>query len=166
MAETVHLFLKANDVAIQGDSTQTSEGRADSIECISYEQEAITAREGGSAQATGRRQYKPLMIRKRIDKSSPLLAKALCENQVIDATFKFYRPRPGGDGTTENFYNVAIKKGRLASLKQVSPDCLAPALSPLSDAPPLEEVGFVFHSIEWTYLDGGIQHEDTWDSPR
>lgn len=163
MAETVHLFLKSNGVEIKGDSTQVSEGRKDSIECLSYVQEAITAREGGSALATGRRQYQPLVIRKRIDKASPLLAKALCENQEIEATFKFYRPRQVGDGTTENFYNVTIKKGRLASLKQVSPDCLMPAQS---SEPPTEEVSFVFHSIEWTFLDGGVQHEDTWDSPR
>ena len=29
----------------------------------------ITAREAGSGMATGRRQYQPLLIRKRIDKS-------------------------------------------------------------------------------------------------
>ena len=38
-------------------------------------------------------------ILKRIDKSSPQLANALCANQVIDATFKFFRPNPTGDGT-------------------------------------------------------------------
>ena len=38
MAETVHLFLKANGTDIKGESTQTSLGRADSIECVYYEQ--------------------------------------------------------------------------------------------------------------------------------
>ena len=72
MAETVHLYLKANGQAINGDSTQHSLGRENSIECIFYEQKVLTAREAGSGMATGRRQYEPIVIRKRIDKSKPL----------------------------------------------------------------------------------------------
>jgi type VI secretion system secreted protein Hcp len=152
MAETVHLYLKANGTDIKGESTQTSLGRQDS-----------TAREAGSGIATGRRQYEPLLIRKRLDKSSPLLAKALTENQVIDATFKFFRPNPTGDGTTEQFYTVTLKKGRIASLMQIVPDTIVPATSV---DPVLEEVTFVFHTISWTYTNGGVTHEDTWDAQR
>jgi type VI secretion system secreted protein Hcp len=166
MAEAVHLFLKANGVEIKGDSTLQSGGRAGSIECVAYEQSATTAREPGTQTATGRRQYHPLVIRKRIDRSSPLLWKALCENQEIEATFKFYRPHAGNDGTTENFYNVVIKNALLASLKQSSPDCLANGESPMAGEPPTEEVGFVFDTIEWTFVDGGIQHEDSWGNNR
>lgn len=162
MAEFVHLFLKASGSDIKGDSTQKSEGRDDSIECLSYVQEVVTSREEGTAVATGRRQFRPIVIRKRIDKASPLLSKALTENQELEGEFKFYRPQPTGDGTTENFYNVTIKRARLSSIKQVSPE----ATGPLSFSPPIEEVGFVFHTIKQTYVDGGIEHEDTWDSPR
>lgn len=41
-----------------------------------------STREAGSGIATGRRQYQPLLIRKRIDKSTPLLMKALCESSL------------------------------------------------------------------------------------
>jgi type VI secretion system secreted protein Hcp len=163
MAETVHLFLKANGSDVQGESTQTSLERANSIECVYFSSSVKTARETGSGMATGRRQYTPIVIRKRIDKSTPLLAKALVENHVIDGVFKFFRPNPTGDGTTEQYYTVEIKKGRLASFEQVSPDCLDPASS---NAPPLEEVAFVFHTISWTYTNGGVTHEDTWDASR
>jgi type VI secretion system secreted protein Hcp len=163
MAETVHLFLKANGTDIKGDPTQTSLGRADSIECVYFEQSVITAREAGSSLATGRRQYQPLLIRKRIDKASPLLMKALCDNTVIEGVFKFYRPNPTGDGTTEQFYTVAIKKARIASIKLVVPDTIVPASS---TEPPLEEVAFVFHTIGWTYTNGGVTHEDTWDQQK
>jgi type VI secretion system secreted protein Hcp len=163
MAETVHLFLKANGTDIQGESTQTSLGRENSIECVYYEQSVITAREAGSGLATGRRQYPPLMIRKRIDKSSPLLMKALVENTAIEATFKFYRPNPNGDGTTEQFYTVGIKQGRIASIKQFVPDAMQPATS---TEPPMEEVSFVFHTIGWTITNGGVTHEDVWSANR
>ena len=160
MAETVHLYLKANGTDIQGESTQTSLGRENSIECLYFESEVLTAREAGSGMATGRRQYKPLIIRKRIDKATPLLAKALCRNESVDAVFKFFRPNPAGDGTTEQFYTIEIKKGRIASLKQWSPDSFETAAS---NMPEVEEWGIVFHTIKWAYTNGGAEHEDTWD---
>lgn len=163
MAETVHLYLKANGTDIKGESTQVSLGRADSIECVQYTQSVITAREAGSGLATGRRQYEPLTIVKRIDKASPLLMKALCENQAIEAVFKFFRPNPTGDGTTEQFYTVGFKKGRINSIKQRVPATMEPATS---THPPMEEISFVFHTISWTYTNGGVTHEDTWDTQR
>jgi type VI secretion system secreted protein Hcp len=163
MAETVHLYLKANGTDIKGDSTQTSLGRGDSIECLYYEQAILTAREAGSGMATGRRQYQPLVVRKRIDKSSPLILKAMVENTNVEGSFKFFRPNPTGDGTTEQFYTVVIKQGRVASVKQMNPDALIPASS---TEPALEEVSFVFHTISWTYTNGGVTHEDTWSNQR
>ncbi len=163
MAEAVALFLKANGSDVAGENTQTSLGRENSIECLTFEQAANTAREAGSGMATGRRQYAPLKILKRIDKSSPLLWKALTENQVVEGTFKFYRPNPTGDGTTEQFYSVAIKQGRIASLREFVPNTIVPASS---TEPPLEEVSFVFHTISWTYSNGGVTHEDTWSNQR
>lgn len=159
MAETVHLFLKASGSDIKGESSQSSLGRADSIECVYFEQAAKSAREAASGLATGRRQYDPIVIHKRIDKATPLLAKALVNNEGVEGTFKFYRPNPKGDGTTQQFFSVAIKGGRVFSQKLLVPNTLDPELV---NEPPLEEVGFVFHTINWTYTDGGISHEDTW----
>ena len=161
MAETVHLYLKTNGTAVQGDSTQTSLGRENSIECVFFESGVITSREAGSGLATGRRQYQPLLIRKRIDKSTPMIAKALCENQAIEGIFKFFRPNPTGDGTTEQFFTVEITKGRIASQRMWIPDAIVPARV---SEPPQEEVAFVFHTIKWTYTNGGVEHQDTWDA--
>lgn len=160
MAETVHLYLKANGNDIKGESTQKSLGRADSIECIYYEQGVQTAREAATGHVTGRRQYTPLRIVKRIDKASPLLMKALTENQNIDAMFKFFRPNPAGDGTTEQFFTVKLKKGNIASVRQFIPSTITPQSS---GDPPQEEITFVFKDITWTYTNGGIEHQDSWE---
>src|SRR5688572_11856288 len=100
MAETVHLYLNCNGAPVKGGSTQKSLGRADSIECLSFIDSVRTAGEHGEAIGTGRRTYEPIKIRKRIDQSSPLLARALCTNEVAEGVFKFFRPNPKGDGTT------------------------------------------------------------------
>jgi type VI secretion system secreted protein Hcp len=163
MAETVHLYLKANGADIKGESIQSSLGRKDSIECVFYEQAVSTAREAGSGMATGRRRYEPIRIHKRIDKSTPLIYKAMAENQKVDGVFKFFRPNPTGDGTTEQFYSVEIKDGRISSVKNWVPDCIDPVSSSM---PPMEEVQFVFHTIIWTYTNGGITHQDSWSENR
>src|SRR5690606_25931769 len=146
MAETVHLFLKSNGSAVTGDSSVSSLGRDGSIECLSFIDSVRTAREAGSGLATGRRAFDPLVIRKRIDQSSPILARALCNNEVIEGEFRFYRPSPAGDGTTEHFFTVSISDGRLSHIRRISPDVVDPAKA---IEPPTEEVGFLFHTIRW-----------------
>src|SRR5687768_8803857 len=112
MAESIHLYLKANGQDIQGESTQFSVGRENSIECVEFKDSVRTAREHGSRAAVGRRVHEPLMIVKRIDKSTPLLAKALCRNEALVGEFKFFRPNPAGDGTTEQFFTIKIEGAR------------------------------------------------------
>jgi type VI secretion system secreted protein Hcp len=159
MAETVHLYLKANGSDIKGESTQTSLGREGSIECLFFQDSVRTAREKGSGMATGRRTYEPIVLRKRIDKASPLLAKALCNNEVVEGTFKFFRPSPTGDGTTQQFFTIEFAEGRVAGINRISPDTIDPASAV---EPPTEEISFVFHTITWTYEDGGVTHTDNW----
>ncbi len=157
--DPVYLFAKANGQDIHGDSTQTSLGRQDAIECLSFNLSVITARETGSGQATGRRQWQPISCVKRIDKASPYLFMALIENKNIDAMFKFYRPNPSGDGTTQQFYTVEIHDGRIATLSQLRPD-----LSAGSTLPPMEELTLVFQEITGTYQQGGITWSDDWNT--
>jgi type VI secretion system secreted protein Hcp len=159
MAQSVSLFLKSNGADIQGESTMSSMGRENSIECLYFEQSVQTAREKGTGMATGRRQYDPLMVRKRIDKSTPLLWKSLVQNEVIEGIFKFYRPNPLGDGTTQHFFTIEIGGGRIASIKDYVQDVIVPATA---NDPPLEEVSFLFSDITWTIEDGGITHNDSW----
>ena len=159
MAQTVHLWLKANGADVQGDSTITSMERENTIECVYFESSVRTGREAGSGASTGRRSYEPIVFRKRIDKSTPLLYKALANNEVIEGTFKFYRPSPSGDGTSEQFYTIEFSNGRVASFKAVSPDSIDPASA---THPPLEEISIMFETISWTYEPSGVMHQDSW----
>jgi len=161
MAETVHLTLKSNGQEIQGESTQRDLGRENSIECLFFKDSVRTARELGSRAAVGRRVHEPLEIVKRIDKSSPLLAKALCRNEKIEGTFKFFRPNPAGDGTTEHFFTVEITDGRVDSIERLSPNAHDPASS---KAPPMETVRFVYHTIRWVYEISGAEYVDSWSN--
>ncbi|WP_426753324.1 type VI secretion system tube protein TssD [Myxococcus sp. Y35] len=163
MAESVHLVLKTKGQTIEGESTQTSLGRENTIECVSYSQKVFTAREAGSGLAVGRRQHDGIEVVKRIDKSSPLLMKALCDNEALEGEFKFFRPDPTGDGTTQQFYTVRIKQARITAIEQKVPNSIQPAST---NEPPLEVIRFMFHSINWEYTPSGVSHEDTWNAQR
>ncbi len=157
-ARIVDLYLKANGSMIQGESSRG--GDDGPIECVYFQSSLTTTTNTKTGQQTGRRQHEPIVIRKRIDKSTPLIAKALCNNEVIDAEFKFFRPN--SDGQDENFYTIEIGTGRIASFRELSPDNQAAVNGEFASILPMEEVSFVFHTITWTYTNGGIEHMDTW----
>ena len=149
----VYLFLRVNGAPVAGESPETSLGRQDAIECLHYRSAVARPSAAGSGVASGRRTYEPLVVWKRIDKSSPLLARALAQNQVVDGVFKFFRQNPI-DGNTEHYYTTEISQGRISAITQF----LGEGTHMLE---PFEEVAFVFNQIEWTYEPGGAAYSDT-----
>jgi type VI secretion system Hcp family effector len=163
MAETISLVIYSNGTdpsdIIHGDCTVSALDRADTIEVLSFEQQLLVPFDRATLQATGRRIYAPLKFSKRLDKSTPLLRKACTENQVMVGTFNWYRPTAAADGTTEKFFTLAFTGGRITKCTLRLPDTLLPDTRGL---PPLEDIELSFVTINWTWLTGGITHEDTW----
>lgn len=149
-AETVHLTLTMNGEVIRGDSTQTSLGRENTIECTSYESEFFRPTSGEVTV------HRPIKIVKRIDRATPLLAQACDRNDTGRGIFRFYRPNPAGDGTTQQFYTVTIEGARLTSQRILVPSVFNPATA---NTPPLEEITFTYTSVTITFEDGGITTE-------
>ena len=152
----IALFLRANGQEIRGDSPISSLGRENSINVISYTQSGSAPRDAASGQASGRRVYEPIRFRKAIDRSSPLLARAMAQNQEIEATFRFYRANPIGDGTTEQFYTVRTTDAAIASVRTAYSE----------DGQLVEEVQIAIQNIQWTFENGGISFEDSLFSDR
>lgn len=161
MADPIALTLTSNDVPIPGDSTVTSLGRADTIEVLSLEQQLYSAFDRATLVPTGRRLYAPIRFSKRIDRASPLLRKALTTNEVVAGAFRWYRPSPAGDGTTEQFFTIEFSGGRVTQCKLRLPDVLDPAQASLA---PMEDIELTFSEITWTYTNGGIEHTDQWNN--
>jgi type VI secretion system secreted protein Hcp len=132
--------------------------REGSIEAFKLEYMVKTHIEA-SGMATGERSHGPVTITKRIDQSSPILHQALCNNEELEVTIKFYRPNPIGDGTTEHFYTIRLRQGRISSIRTISPSTVDQITESL---PAMEEVSFVFGAITWIYESGGIEFEDEW----
>jgi type VI secretion system secreted protein Hcp len=162
MADTVHLKMKgAKQGDFKGDSSQTSLGRADSIECFSFQMGVNSAYDLATGQATGRRQWERLTVRKHYDRTSPMLMQALTNNEQVDGKFTFFRPHPTGDGTMQQFFSVEFARGRVVGWRQVVPDTDDPANK---DEHPYEEVSFVFGKIIVSNEAASTQATDDWTS--
>ncbi len=161
MALAVHLFMKANGSDVHGESTITSMERADSIECIAYHDHVTTQRQGGTGAATGRRVHDPIVFTKRLDKATPLLFKALCNAEDMEGEFRFYRPTPSGDGSTEHFQSVNFTGGRITDIKREIHNVLDPGSV---NTPALETVHLMFSTIEVLYQPTGVGHQDEWSN--
>ena len=154
--QTVHLNLLIQGNKVDGDSTKASMDRADTIECHSFFYELSSPREMATGRLTGRRQHSPVTIVKPVDRSTPLLLKALCQNEVVNrADFRFFRPSPGGSGAEEHYYTVLLENGFVSEIREEG------HTGPESGQM-MERVSFVFRDITWTYEIGGATHKDSW----
>lgn len=158
MAQPVHLRLEIDGNSVDGESSIGSMEREGTIECSSFKYSVFTPFDGG--RMTGKRQHNPVEITKRIDKSTPLLFKALCQNDPVTmAEFRFFRPATGRtSGGEQHFFTVLLENGYISRISQVSEDAMGGENAP----PMMEEVAFVFQDITWTYEIGGATHKDSW----
>lgn len=158
MAQTIALFLKLSGNDVQGDNPQTTGGRANSIEVLSWSW-AAEAPLSASGLAAGQRIMGEVKFVQRIDKSTPLLFKGFTNNEVALGLFKFYRPNPTGDGTTEQFFTFLGEQGKITSLNNWLPDAINPATA---NMPPLVQFTMRFNKVTQTYENGGITN--AWDT--
>ncbi len=114
-------------------------------------------RDSASGQATGRRTYEPIRFTKRIDKSSPMLAKAFETKEVLPSVTMFLFRDMGG-GMVEVFAEVTLSDCMIHAYGKATPKLMEKAVngrvqssSGDADDRPTEEVAFSYSKIEWNY---------------
>ncbi len=100
--------------------------------------------------------HQPLTFKKPIDKSSPLLAFAISNNEKMDAVFEAYRTDKSG--TQSLFYRIKLIKATIADLSLVSPNSLTH-----NDAQPIESVSLKYESITWEHVSAGTSSYSLWE---
>lgn len=140
---------------IRGGATQ--KGREGQIAVTAVDHTVQTPVDAASGMATGKRQHKPFVITKDVDRSSPLLHTALAQNEVLtDVVIRFYAA--ARTGAEAQYYTVTLKNARIASIQHVMDDNSDPAKA---KRPAYERVAFTYESITWTFTDGGVTSTDT-----
>ena len=137
---------------IKGSVTQ--KGREGAIMVIAVSHEIVSPRDAASGLPTGKRQHKPFVITKEIDKSTPLLYQALVNNENIPE-FEL-TVFPSNDKLAKAAaYTVKLTNANIASINLVT----------TPDGKDAMQVSFTYQKIEWTWVDGGITAQDDWETP-
>lgn len=101
----------------------------------------------GGGLGSSRVSFDGLVIRKSIDKASPLIFKALAERQRIkDAGVHLFRDPPGGGKTSEHFFTVSLGDVYIARQVLIDPE------GNESGGIPYEEVTLSANSIEYNHI--------------
>lgn len=146
---------------IKGSVTQ--KGRENTIMIIAVSHEIVSPRDIATGQATGKRMHKPFVITKELDKSTPLLYKALVTNENLsEFNLDFWQPNvtaSGGAGVEKQHYSVKLTNAKISDIRFTMLNNKNPELTRYAE---YEEISFVYEKIEWTWKEGGITATDDW----
>ena len=95
-------------------------------------------------------------IQKPVDKSTPLLSKAITENECLSCDFEFYRTNRFG--INELYYKVKLIKARISDIHLSVPHAITD-----SGGQPEETVSFTYESITQEHCIAGTSSYSLWE---
>jgi type VI secretion system secreted protein Hcp len=144
------------NVAFQGHGGTPIMGGDDAtpttMNVLEFEQGIVSPRDAGSGQATGKRQYKPIMIVKQVDASTPRLLQA-CSNNEILPTVQFVLHPPGASADQ---LKVTLTNAVCADLTDTTSE---------GGTMELETINFTFQKIKVEHLIAKTSFQDDWEAP-
>lgn len=94
----------------------------------------------------------PCTVVKEIDKATPKLYEALAKKKKVNSVeLEFWRDKPG-EGGSEKYFTIKLTDCRVVHAKPFMPDG---DTGDETTPPHMEEVGFAYRQIDWTWLSGG-----------
>jgi type VI secretion system Hcp family effector len=97
-----------------------------------------------------------LTIIKPVDKSSPLLANAISENESLSCEFEFYRTAKAG--CMERYYLIKLTEAQIADFHLHIPHNVHH-----NGEEPQESVSFSYRTITWEHCIAGTSAYSIWD---
>ncbi len=107
--------------------------------------------------------HQELTITKPVDKSSPLLGKAISENECLTCDFVFYRTNRFG--INEPYYKLKLANARLSNIARSQTSALPfpiPLTTVLQAGQAEESVSFTYESINWEHSVAGTSAYSLW----
>jgi type VI secretion system secreted protein Hcp len=140
----------------KGDDAGKDKGR---IALTAFAMDVLSPRDASSGLPSGKRQYKPIMVRKEIGASSPQFLQAMATNEVLTSVLiEFLSSNAAGLATLD--YRVELTNAIVSEFKQ-SIDTAAAGGPPI-DTRRLEEIQFVFQRITASDPPGKTAFSDDW----
>ena len=141
-------------------------GREDSIEVIAFNHEVRMPTDPQTGRLAGVRRHEPIVVTKAFDKSSPILYQMACTGELItDLNIDWYEIKP--DGKEAIWYKHTLKNAQITSIRAVMPNLkVGESRDRAAANVAYEEVSFMYGSISWEVVEGGIMATDDWQQTR
>ena len=134
------------------------EGHEDECLVEAFTHTIMLPRDPQSGQPSGQRVHKALKITKVIDKSSPLLFRALTAGERLPKVeMKFYRTSAAG--TMEHYFTIALEDAIIVDITSYMPNCQDPSQEHFTH---LEDVSFTYRKIIKTHEIASTAESDDW----
>lgn len=155
------IYLKISDPQIKGDvpeNEKNDKNLKDTIRVQGFQHLIQIPTDPLTGVIKGGRLHGAIVITKEVDKSSPLLLKALCGGEEIKTLELLWYKTVAGKAT--HYFTTELKTVHVVNIKTHFPNCLLPETREMGH---MEDVAFNYTKIRWTYLDGGIEGTDPAD---
>jgi len=131
----------------------SKQGSTEPFAIHNWGQEIAVPIDQATGQATGKRQHKPLVIRKPVDGLSPLLYQALATSEVLpNLTIRVFK------GSKTLLFTIKLTNARvIRAAKEANADNKI-------DTVDLEKFEFTYQTIEWTDAKSGAITQDSWSA--
>ena len=160
MALNSYAELTVDGSLLDGDTSITEIGGIDvssnHIECFSVSWGSRLSNRSSSGRRRSKVNKLPITILKPIDKSTPLLYRAIATNQIISCTVKIFG-LDSDTGETRHVFTLKLEQARIYSLKSVSPNTLNADTASL---PPTEQMELLAQTLTYTDEINSIEYED------
>ena len=115
-----------------------------------------------SGQPSGQRRHYALRVTKVMDKSSPLLFKALTSGERLPTVeLKFYRT--SAQGMMEHYYTFTLEDAIVVNLRAYMPNCQNPQNAHFTH---MEDVDFTYRKLTKTHEIASTSEADDWRKPQ
>ena len=140
MSNPAYLWLTdANGSPVVGGSMVS--GRLGAIELKAVAHHLTIPVSGNTGRLTGTRVHTPIAVQKEFDKTTPVLFRALCENQTLkSATIKMYQIDDAG--IEREYFNIILENVKITHT---------------------ETIELRYEAITWKHCDGNIVYRDAWN---
>lgn len=160
---SVYLKLVSQDSGeIRGPSRRR--GYEGQIPVIAVNHDIAVPRDLSTNKPSGKRQHHALIITKEVDRTTPLLNQLMVRNAAIkDAELTFLGTDPNSvfPNAENKLYTIKLQNAFISHIELVLPNISG---DPKKNAAMIEIVSIVYSKIEWTWTDGDITGQDTWEA--
>ena len=155
MANIIYLSITGNKQGLISRGASTIDSIGNKYQ-IGHEDEILIFEFSSNISISQNVSFQPIDIRKPIDKSSPLLAQALTNNEILTCKFSFYRPAMSGG--VDLYYKIKLTEASITNL-----NCFYPNSVTHNDSQPEESLSIRFKSVVWEHVTAGTSSYSIWD---